>query len=345
MVSFAVKHEAVVSSGSMRTVHASRRKGAANGHVLPTLKLYGIAMSYLIDEANGGVPAEVNVVFPDAKYNALDYVPVWTGYRFLGWFDSATGGAAVSKGDQVAYGRPVVYAHWQNHETVEFDAATNGGVMPSGWTAPYYFAGQPYGTLPTPIHQTMSFGGWYDAGGNRVTAASVVPVGGATLTARYVAASFAVDMNSGAWEIDASLNPDASAYAGVYRSTNVGGDDTMAKMYVDVMGYTSFRVLLASSSEESYDYAVAMESDVDPEEIPYVDPWWGGGGTTEGVKAHTATGDYCNADPSDAGQYQAVDYALDGGTHRICILYRKDSSVASGDDRGYVLIPYVQGGA
>ena len=33
---------------------------------------------------------------------------------------------------------------------------------------------------------------------------------------------------------------------------------------------------------------------------------------------------------------------IDGGEHRITIVYRKDSSVDSGDDRGYVLIPIDQ---
>lgn len=40
--------------------------------------------------------------------------------------------------------------------------------------------------------------------------------------------------------------------------------------------------------------------------------------------------------PNGSGTIQ---YSLDGGNHRIMIIYRKDSSTNSNDDRGYVLIP------
>ena len=61
---------------------------------------------------------------------------------------------------------------------------------------------------------------------------------------------------------------------------------------------------------------------------------------TSGVKAHTRGN-------QQSGQsivaYTKVTYTgLSGGDHFICIVYRKDSSVNSGNDRGYVLIPKEQ---
>jgi hypothetical protein len=38
--------------------------------------------------------------------------------------------------------------------------------------------------------------------------------------------------------------------------------------------------------------------------------------------------------------YRLVEFTgIDGGEHRITVVYRKDSSAASGDDKGYILIP------
>ena len=345
MVSFSVSHVADTALSGGRVL-PSRRKGVESGHVVATRRHFGIATSYQIDERNGSARTTVPVVFPDAKYAALDYTPSRTGYRFLGWYDAAAGGSLLSVSDQVRYGLSTVYAHWQDHATVTFDATTNGGAMPQGWVAPYYFAGQPFGTLPAPTHPTLNFGGWY-LNGVRVTSASVVPDGGAALVAQYVAASFSVDLN-GEWRLmDPNGNPDPSAYDGVYESfSNWNYEDeeswseSMAKMYIDVVGYTSFRILIASSSEWNYDYVVAMEPDVDPDEVPIDSEW---DGRSEGVKASTAA-DHYGADPSTAGDYMAVDYELDGGRHRICVVYRKDGSYSEGEDRGYLLIPMVQGG-
>ena len=341
MVSFSVRHVADTALSGGRVL-PSRRKGVASGHVVATRRHYGIATSYQIDEQNGSAPTTVAVVFPDAKYAALDYTPSRTGYHFLGWYDAVSGGSQVSVSDQVRYGVSPIYARWQDHVTVTFDATTNGGAMPQGWTAPYYFAGLPYGTLPTPTHPTLNFGGWY-LNGVRVASASIVPEGGAELVAQYVASSFSVDLND-EWRLQSpNSNPDDGAYDGVYESFsnwNEEGDDSMAKMYINVVGYTSFRILIASRSEGGYDYAVAMEPDVDPEYVPYDNEW---DGSSEGVKASTSTG-YNSADPSVVGDYRAVDYELDGGSHRICVVYRKDSSYNEGEDRGYLLIPRVQGG-
>ena len=77
-----------------------------------------------------------------------------------------------------------------------------------------------------------------------------------------------------------------------------------------------------------------MEPDYDPSYPPYDSEWEGRG---EGVVASTSENASC--DPTDLDTYVKVDYTLDGGHHRICVVYRKDSSVSEGDDCGYLVIP------
>jgi hypothetical protein len=209
--------------------------------------------------------------------------------------------------------------------------------MPDGWNIPYYYAGQPYGTLPSPTHETLNFVGWY-VNGVRVNATSIVPEGGETLVAQFAAQSYTVNLND-EWRIEEGLNPDVSLYDGVYQSfanTGVNDGETMAKMYIDIVGYTHFRIYIASDSEQGYDYTVAMKPDVDPDYPPYA-PW---GELPEDVMGSAYSNTY--ADPSNIGSYTPVDYELDGGVHRICILYRKDYSYDVGHDCGYVLIPKEQ---
>jgi hypothetical protein len=106
-----------------------------------------------------------------------------------------------------------VYARWQLPTAVTFDATTNGGAMPSGWSAPYYYAGQPYGTLPTPTKSGEVFLGWFTSGGTRITTATNVPSGGGTLTARYAAVTYATQ-----WEVYCS----STSYrkTGIYSTTS-----------------------------------------------------------------------------------------------------------------------------
>ena len=108
-----------------------------------------------------------------------------------------TSGTAVAATDAIVFGRAHVYARWQLPATISFDATTNGGAMPSGWTSPDYYEGQPFGTLPTPTKSGEVFLGWFTSGGTRLTATSAVPSGGGTLTARYAAVTYATQ-----WEVN-----------------------------------------------------------------------------------------------------------------------------------------------
>lgn len=212
--------------------------------------------------------------------------------------------------------------------SITFDATTNGGQMPPDWVAPKYYDGCMYLELPVPTHPTLSFGGWYDENDNKVTEYSTV-VDGVTLTAKYVASTFTVNLNN-QWRLSTTqTNPDSTLYDGVYESySNYNVNNGYAKMYINVVGYTSFRIYIRSYAESNYDYTIAFEPDVDVSSLP--------SDKTSGAKASTKGSQQSGQAISN---YTAVDYALDGGSHSILICYRKDSSQHTSDDRGYVLIP------
>ena len=380
MVSFAVRHVSDTTLAGPRIL-ASRRTGAATGWTTATRRHFGIATSYQIDERNGSTPSTVPVVFPGATYDALDYVPSRTGYRFLGWFDDASGGTQVLPSAQVRYGVSTIYAHWQDHVVVTFDATANGGAMPQGWTAPYYFAGQPYGSLPAPTHPTLNFGGWYTAGGVRVTAASLVPAGGASLTARYVEAGYTVELND-QWRLSQTQpNPDSAAYDGVYESfSNWNVDGETATMSIRVIGYPEFTIYIRSYAESYYDYCYCEsqtgeidESGKSQEQIDAenriaeyraqgynVETWEDDDGY---INVEVYDGDwnlvdsfgYQRSDPGSTKGKQNADTSINGympvkftfanpAENIINVHFMKDGSTSDGDDRGYLLIPYVQGG-
>ena len=198
--------------------------------------------------------------------------------------------------------------------------------------------GKKIGTLPTPTcpAETPYFGGWYtgqDGTGEKYKADSLAPNQDTlTLYAYYGTtpfASYTVDLN-GQWVKSTSQsNPDDGQYDGVYESnSNYNVNSGWAKMYIRISGYTQFTIYIRSYAESSYDYVVAMNLDVDVTSNP--------SSGTSGVKAHTSG----KQNSSQAiGGYTKVEYTnIDGGEHFICVVYRKDSSVNSGNDRGYVLI-------
>lgn len=346
MVSFAVRHVADTALAGGRVL-PSRRKGASPGRVVATRRHFGIATSYQIDERNGSARTTIPVVFPDAKYDALDYTPSRTGYRFLGWYDAPSGGTQVTVADQVRYGVSPVYAHWQDHVTVTFDATTNGGAMPQGWTAPYYFAGQPFGTLPMPTHPTLNFGGWY-LGDDRVTSASLVPAGGAALVARYVARSGTVDLN-GQWRASSNENPDSALYDEYESFSNQWLEGTYdedldeevppapALMKITLVGFTEFTVYIRSWAESDYDFAVAFDPDVDARDVP-ARSWGYGMDGYPGVKATTKG--YQTDGTGGMDEWTEVTYRFDGGgEHVIWFAFSKDSSDSENDDQGFLLVP------
>jgi hypothetical protein len=141
---------------------------------------------------------------------------------------------------------------------------------------------------------------------------------------------YAINLNN-QWQSSTVANPDSSLYDGVYESfSNKGVNNTAAMMYIDINGYTDFDLYIRSYAESSFDYVMVSQLDKDiNNDTSY--------SNTTLVKAHTR-GNQKSGISID--NYTKVSFTeIDGGQHRITIVYRKDSSSHSGDDRGYILIP------
>jgi hypothetical protein len=146
----------------------------------------------------------------------------------------------------------------------------------------------------------------------------------------WVNTNYSVNLN-GQWELSTAVaNPDSALYDGVYQSfSNKGVNDTEARCYIDFSGYETFKVYIRSYAETKYDYVVISNLDAELSNNPT--------STSTGVKSHTSNNQKGGTSISD---YTLVEYTgLDGGEHRITVVYRKDSSGDNNDDRGYLLIP------
>ena len=184
----------------------------------------------------------------------------------------------------------------------------------------------------------------------------------------------------GQWRLSQTQpNPNPSAYAGVYESDsnwNVGG--STATMRIVVMGYIRFSLYIRSWAESSYDYCwceaptgtVVAEKSQEELEFEqkkaeyeamgyyvevyddsgwvywsvYDEDWtWIDGGEFMSTNPESTKGD--QRDDTSIGGYKLVTYTFGNpAQNTIYVHYQKDGSVDDGDDRGYVLIPYVQEG-
>ena len=142
---------------------------------------------------------------------------------------------------------------------------------------------------------------------------------------------FIVNLND-QWQLSSNVaNPDSDLYDGVYESfSNLSQSSTGAIMYVDIEGYSEFTLYIRSYGESHHDYVMAGQLDVElTNDSSY--------SNTSLVKAHTKGNPVSS---TDINSYTKVTYEnIDEGKHRICIIYRKDSSGNSNEDRGYLLIP------
>ena len=150
----------------------------------------------------------------------------------------------------------------------------------------------------------------------------------------YSPKKYTVNLNE-EWRLSSSIsNPDSSTYDGVYESnSNYNVHNSYATMYIDITGYTEFSIYVRSytSSEESkYDYVMVSQLDTNiTGTTSYSDATY--------VKAHTRG---VSSSTTSISGYTKVTYSnISSGSHRITIVYRKDSSYTEGADRGYVLIP------
>ena len=140
-----------------------------------TLYAHWQVNSYTVTfDGTGGTPSySSKTVTYDSSYGSLPTAS-YTGYDFLGWYTSISGGSQVTSSTTVknAYNH-TLYARWSAKSyTVTFDA--NGGtVNPSSKNVTY---NSEYGTLPTPARTGYTFNGWYTgaSSGDLVTSSTKV---------------------------------------------------------------------------------------------------------------------------------------------------------------------------
>ena len=100
--------------------------------------------------------------------------PTRTGYSFVGWYTSKSGGSVVTANTIVTeFANHTIYARWSpNQYLVLFNA--NGGT--TNTSSKMVTFGSKYGTLPTPTRSGYTFTGWKTklTGGTTVTSSTTV---------------------------------------------------------------------------------------------------------------------------------------------------------------------------
>lgn len=142
---------------------------------------------------------------------------------------------------------------------------------------------------------------------------------------------YTINLNN-AWRKSTTIsNPDSTLYDGVYESyANKGVNNSGDIMYIDIEGYTNFKLYIRSYAESSFDYVMVSQLD---KTITYSTSY----SNNTLIKAHTRGNQKSGTAISN---YTLVEFTnINEGSHRISVIYRKDGSTNSGDDRGYVLIP------
>ena len=113
----------------------------------------------------------------------------------------------------------------------------------------------------------------------------------------------------------------------VYMSDNKGVNSSQAVMKLECIGYTDLTLYIRSYAESSYDYTIA--SIANARTYPT-------SSSSSDTKAHTSG---IQKPGNTLDDYTKVEYTGLKDNDIIYIVFRKDSSTARGDDRGYVLIP------
>lgn len=142
--------------------------------------------------------------------------------------------------------------------------------------------------------------------------------------------AYVVDLKDN-WQLSTRApNPNPSKYEGVYESfSNYNVNNGTATMTITLNNLDEFTLYIRSYAESGYDYVMVSQLDVEINgSTSYL--------YTAAVKAHTRT---VQNSGTDFYSYTPVSYEnIGGGEHTITIVYRKDSSGNSYDDRGYILI-------
>ena len=125
---------------------------------------------------------------------------------------------------------------------------------------------------------------------------------------------------------DSKYNVDKDKYD-VYMSNNKGVNNSKAVMKLKCIGYTDLTLYIRSYAEGNFDYTIASIANASTYPTSY---------DSSDTKVHTRGNQNSGTTFSD---YTAVTYTGLKDNDIIYIVFRKDRSGESGDDRGYVLIP------
>ena len=140
----------------------------------------------------------------------------------------------------------------------------------------------------------------------------------ATINVTEEAQFYSINTNGSQW-VDSGTTVDGhTVYKSDAGSFNINNGTSTA--IITVAGYTTFKVYIRSYAEGGFDYTEAFAVD---------------------TTASRSKGLYTTKSKQSATVYTECTYNLDGGIHTIQIMYSKDSSGNSNDDRGYF---YVAGG-
>ena len=116
----------------------------------------------------------------------------------------------------------------------------------------------------------------------------------------------------------------STLYRAYQSSSNYNKDNSEATMYFTINGYDTFTFYIRSNGESDHDYVMVGKDSRPTTSSNYT--------TTKGSPS------------SGTNLYNYKTVTLNNlsksSTYTIYVVYRKDSSVSQGTDRGYVLIPY-----
>lgn len=142
----------------------------------------------------------------------------------------------------------------------------------------------------------------------------------AEIQAEQIVMSAVVDLNNN-WIESGTTTEGYKIYAS---NSNYHVAGANAICYVDIEGYTEFTLMVKTYGESGWDYLVVSQLDKTPIR-----------------KSETSANDniWTGYRKSSTTWFEVKFTNIDGGAHRITLLYGKDSSGDSFDDRGYFYIP------
>lgn len=183
--------------------------------------------------ANGGNVTETSKqVTYDSSYGTLP-TPTRTGYTFIGWYTSESGGSKIEESTKVStLVNQTLYARWEaNKYTVTFDkldSRANLSVTSKQYTYDGYFT-----DLPTPTLTGYTFKGWYTNldFNKKITSSSKVDITkNITLYALWQANTYTLTFNANG---GSAVN---SVYSIVY-DTRYGTLPTTSRTYYSLIGW------------------------------------------------------------------------------------------------------------